>query len=685
MNVFVTVYTTPTWQPFVNITGLSVIENFSAFPKGAWALISSQAISNLPLLVEQSTKIQHLWIATIQAEHFIADALDNGSSLAQAAKTWEQVSKNLLKFQSKHRKKIKLFNLHQALENPASFREHLGNITINDYPAQPREYRLSLLAASQYVTQQPEIKHLNTLLQASTLLLCENESLTLDIDAIFQKSIEINAELLATKEQLQQALDNLQAVKETHENNDSSSRMIDINQDRHLILAQLHQAQEQLEESNNLMIRQVREANEERDLIFLQLQAANEERDQLFSQLQDIKIQLSTNQNLHLAELNVAIAERDLTLSQLHQLQEQLESIRTAHTQQLNEISEEKNRILSQLHQLQQQFDSLNSSSSSQLKDISEDRDNILMQLRQAQQKLEANALLHNRLLNEANEERDLFLSQLHQTQEQYEKTVNDNTKHLRELSEERDIIIAQLHQTQEELERYFLTLKKEQEINQKLQENLNNANELAAQLRLETEKMQTVIEENDNLKRAQKTNEQSYKHSLLARDKQNARDIAKIEGELRKTKARAASAEFAAQLLQQELDKLTQSISWKAATPVRAIGKLIRKPDVNREKLIQEIGLLLTSEYFDVEWYLRTYPDIKESNINPAEHYLLFGAQEGRLPGPFFDGNWYLQHYPDVAAAGLNPLLHFIKYGQQEGRSSSPKLLTSDNADTSE
>ena len=91
-----------------------------------------------------------------------------------------------------------------------------------------------------------------------------------------------------------------------------------------------------------------------------------------------------------------------------------------------------------------------------------------------------------------------------------------------------------------------------------------------------------------------------------------------------------------------------------------------------------QNAGLLYTSELFDSDWYLTTYPDIKESGSDPAEHYLMHGASEGRLPSASFDGDWYLKRYPDVAETGMNPLIHFIKYGIEEGRSSSPKLLES-------
>jgi hypothetical protein len=115
----------------------------------------------------------------------------------------------------------------------------------------------------------------------------------------------------------------------------------------------------------------------------------------------------------------------------------------------------------------------------------------------------------------------------------------------------------------------------------------------------------------------------------------------------------------------------------WKSAEPMRKLARVVQKVDKKRAKLQQDIGLLLTSEYFDAQWYLDTYPDVAASNTNPAEHYLKFGAKEGRFPSPRFDGNWYLKRYPDIAIADINPLIHFIKFGISEGRSASPKMLT--------
>jgi len=88
------------------------------------------------------------------------------------------------------------------------------------------------------------------------------------------------------------------------------------------------------------------------------------------------------------------------------------------------------------------------------------------------------------------------------------------------------------------------------------------------------------------------------------------------------------------------------------------------------------DIALLHASGLFDIEWYLKVYPDVKASGLDPIVHYLNHGWKESRQPSPYFDGVWYLQRYEDVQKSGLNPLVHYLKYGIGEGRTSSPRLL---------
>ncbi|AFY65719.1 WD40 repeat domain-containing protein [Geitlerinema sp. PCC 7407] len=89
--------------------------------------------------------------------------------------------------------------------------------------------------------------------------------------------------------------------------------------------------------------------------------------------------------------------------------------------------------------------------------------------------------------------------------------------------------------------------------------------------------------------------------------------------------------------------------------------------------------------QFFDEGSYLAANGDVAaavQSGTfqNGLQHFLLFGAREGRDPGPAFDNAYYLARNPDVAAAIRqkafeSPLEHFLLFGRFEGRSPLPPL----------
>ncbi len=78
----------------------------------------------------------------------------------------------------------------------------------------------------------------------------------------------------------------------------------------------------------------------------------------------------------------------------------------------------------------------------------------------------------------------------------------------------------------------------------------------------------------------------------------------------------------------------------------------------------------------FDAEYYVKKNPDIAVMDIDPFEHYMVWGRFEGREPNDkirgIFDAAHYLATNPDVAAIGIDPYQHYMAYGQFEGRSPS-------------
>ena len=80
--------------------------------------------------------------------------------------------------------------------------------------------------------------------------------------------------------------------------------------------------------------------------------------------------------------------------------------------------------------------------------------------------------------------------------------------------------------------------------------------------------------------------------------------------------------------------------------------------------------ALEVWSRHFDPAYYLRTYPDVARSGVDPFVHFLFAGGAERRRPSPSFDLEHYLACNPDVARASVNGLLHYALYGRKERRS---------------
>ena len=69
-------------------------------------------------------------------------------------------------------------------------------------------------------------------------------------------------------------------------------------------------------------------------------------------------------------------------------------------------------------------------------------------------------------------------------------------------------------------------------------------------------------------------------------------------------------------------------------------------------------------SGLFDQNFYLINYPDVRESSLQPLEHFMRHGWREGRRPNPYFDPAWYAAKYL-AGEDEINPLVHYIQVGE--------------------
>jgi len=99
----------------------------------------------------------------------------------------------------------------------------------------------------------------------------------------------------------------------------------------------------------------------------------------------------------------------------------------------------------------------------------------------------------------------------------------------------------------------------------------------------------------------------------------------------------------------------------------------------IERSSLVALISKLISEVSVDEDWYLQTYPDVRDAVAagriaNARQHYLTNGYFEGRLPNKyFFDAADYVSRYPDLLdEIGNDPndlFRHFSEHGYAEGR----------------
>lgn len=207
-------------------------------------------------------------------------------------------------------------------------------------------------------------------------------------------------------------------------------------------------------------------------------------------------------------------------------------------------------------------------------------------------------------------------------------------------------------------------------EIVHKVLQSANESHHAERQLKQLTQEHNSVVEENKRLL----TQLDSLQKALAtAEQKANERDSAQEENELLLSQLHIvqealeeAYLELKSGASEAESKRLNSLLAWLRAHARRHARAAY---SLDSKALQEQISLLEQSELFDAKWYLDKYKDVAKANINPAEHYIKFGAIDGRNPSPLFDTEYYVSTYPDITSSGLHPLLHYLREGIKEQR----------------
>jgi hypothetical protein len=82
-----------------------------------------------------------------------------------------------------------------------------------------------------------------------------------------------------------------------------------------------------------------------------------------------------------------------------------------------------------------------------------------------------------------------------------------------------------------------------------------------------------------------------------------------------------------------------------------------------------KDVNTIRQSNLFDSEYYLASYPDVKNAKVDPILHFVRHGVYELRNPNATFDTRNYLLMNKDVLLNRMNPFVHYIKFGRTENR----------------
>lgn len=98
----------------------------------------------------------------------------------------------------------------------------------------------------------------------------------------------------------------------------------------------------------------------------------------------------------------------------------------------------------------------------------------------------------------------------------------------------------------------------------------------------------------------------------------------------------------------------------------IRAVVEGKRRAPFTTAPRAEIISVLL-----DRQFYLREYPDVAASEMDPLDHYLSFGESEHRCPNALFDPAFYLSQVSEGDCrdyAQAHPLLHYVLRGEMRG-----------------
>ncbi|RLJ20340.1 hypothetical protein DJ031_05920 [bacterium endosymbiont of Escarpia laminata] len=593
----------------------------------------------------------------VRAESALAYALQQSVDPERFMEAWHASNQVLIHFQRRNRRRSLLLDAEMAAQQPEALADACQRIGLVLQAANPSPIlttaapALECLLASQFLGEQPAIQDLQMELEASAQPLGEvtaHESpQPLEVYHSYQQG-QMRVEQLtqARDEQAKLAIEHQDQIQQLTKVRAEQTKLAT---ERQTLLTQSKQAQEKLESAN-------KETGQENELLLLQLHQVQEELEAVFLQKQQI---------------DQSQKEQD---TKLKQLQQELDEAR----RQFQTEEKARKGLASEQQKLQTQIEQLTKARDEQAK-LATEHQTQLTQARQSREKLEST----NKVTGQENE---LLLLQLHQVQEELE-AVFLQKQQIGQAQKEQDTKLKQLQQERDEARRQFQTEEKARkglagEL-QKLQTQIGQLTKgRDEQAKLATERQAQLTQtrqSQEKLESVKKETEQENELLLLQLhqvQEELEHYFLKYQELVQASEERLHTASSDSEE-QREPEKSRPTKTSKITAPIRAFTKPFKLTNKAQKREKRLVNLLKDSGLFDATWYLAEYPDVAEAGIDPVEHYLRYGASEGRNPSSKFDTTFYLTTNPDIAEAEINPLVHYLRYGKEEGRLPSNQGVT--------
>lgn len=78
----------------------------------------------------------------------------------------------------------------------------------------------------------------------------------------------------------------------------------------------------------------------------------------------------------------------------------------------------------------------------------------------------------------------------------------------------------------------------------------------------------------------------------------------------------------------------------------------------------VRRSGNIRLADFFDSDYYLAMYPDIRDAGVDPLEHFVRLGSAENRRAHPLFDPDSYRIAYPDAETYPGGAIRHYLAIG---------------------